>query len=64
LAPHDVGLTAEGDALSEENSEIRESVVEGTVYVYVLHRVLYLRCTIMKSKKKGHAETGEGESCP
>jgi hypothetical protein len=43
LAPHDVGLTVEGVALSEKDSTTREPVVDGIVKVYVLPRVLYAR---------------------
>jgi hypothetical protein len=38
LAPHDTGR---GAALTEKDSPPREPVIEGNVYVYVLHRVLY-----------------------
>jgi hypothetical protein len=34
-APHDIGLTAEGDALSEKDSAKRESVVDGRNCIYV-----------------------------
>jgi hypothetical protein len=43
LAPHDVGLTAEGVALTEEESHPKEPEVEGNAKEYVLHRVLYLQ---------------------
>jgi hypothetical protein len=43
---------AEGVALPEANSHLQQAVVDGTVTVYVLHRVSALRCTLMELKKK------------
>jgi succinate dehydrogenase/fumarate reductase cytochrome b subunit len=43
---------AEGVALLEANSHLQRAVVEGSVLVYVLHRVNALRCMLMELKKK------------
>jgi hypothetical protein len=43
---------AEGDAFAEENSHIRQEVVEGVVEAYVLHRVLYPQVHENGFKKK------------
>jgi hypothetical protein len=56
LNAHDVGLMAEGDAFAEENSHIRQEVVEGVVEAYVLHRVLYPQVHENGFKKKKHGQ--------
>jgi hypothetical protein len=43
---------AEGDAFAEENSHLRQEVVEGVVEAYVLHRVLYPQVHENGFKKK------------
>jgi hypothetical protein len=52
--PHDVGVTAEGDAFAEENSHIRQEAVEGDVEAYCTCYIGFctLRCTKMDLKKR------------
>jgi hypothetical protein len=49
-------------ALTEENSPLRESVVEGTTHVYVIHRVLHPQVHDNGFKKKKKATRGIGGS--
>lgn len=52
MAPHDVGLSAEGVAITEEDSNTRIPVVDEKANVYVLHRVLYPQVHENGFKKK------------
>jgi hypothetical protein len=55
LAPHDVGLSAERVAFLED-SNTRASVVDGSINVYVLHRVLHPQVHDNGFKKKRRDE--------